>query len=161
MNIIECTIAMKEGTQAHYQRLAEAVEDAELKRLFSLLADEERKHLGMLRKINQRVRPTGDELTSLEASVCAFRPILDTNHLSAELRRDPDAYRHVVAEEEDTIEFFDHLADEVRDARMKKLCRLLARQERRHLAAVENIYTFVEEPRTYLEWGESSNLHRL
>ncbi|BCS55915.1 ferritin family protein [Geobacter sp. SVR] len=161
MNIIECTIAMKQGTHAHYRRLAEAVGDTELQRLFSLLADEEQKHIGLLQKINSRVRPTSDELTALEASVCAYRPMLNEADLNAELDRDPDAFRHVVKDEEETIEFFDLLARECQDARMKKLCLLLARQERKHLATVENIYDFVEEPRTYLEWGEFSNLHKL
>ena len=33
----------------------------------------------------------------------------------------------------------------------------LADEERRHLKVVENIYSFVEDPRTYLEWVEFGN----
>jgi len=44
---------------------------------------------------------------------------------------------------------------------MKKLCMRLADQEREHLSKIENIYSFVEDPWTYLEWGEFSNMKTL
>ena len=37
----------------------------------------------------------------------------------------------------------------------------LAEEERRHLEVVENIYAFMESPRTYLAWGEFANLEQL
>jgi hypothetical protein len=36
--------------------------------------------------------------------------------------------------------------------------RRIAEEERHHLEVMENIYDFVESPRTYLAWGEFSNL---
>jgi rubrerythrin len=38
---------------------------------------------------------------------------------------------------------------------------MLAAEERRHLNMVENIYDFVEAPRSFLAWGEFSNLREL
>jgi hypothetical protein len=34
----------------------------------------------------------------------------------------------------------------------------IAEEEKKHLNIIENIYSFVESPRTYLAWGEFSNL---
>ena len=64
-------------------------------------------------------------------------------------------------EEEDTIEFFDQLGDQTESDQLKRICRQQAAREREHLTMLENIYFFVEEPRTYLEWGEFSNLKSL
>ncbi len=161
MNIIECTIKMKAEARAHYERLANAFDDKELKRLFTLLAAAEEEHRALLEKINDRVHPSEDDLAALEASVCVFRPTLDSANPVKTLRRDPDAYRHVIADEQETIELFDQLASQADNEKLKKLCRILANQERRHLKMVENIYAFVEDPRTYLEWGEFGNLGRL
>jgi len=162
MNILECTIKMKKETRAHYGRLAEAVTDAELKRLFSLLADAEGEHIDKLVTLQDNMKKNNvQDLNRLEESVCVYSPHIDPRHLAEALRNDPDAYRHVVEEEEETIEFFDQLSDQAGSEELKRICRLQAAKEREHLTMLENIYFFVEEPRTYLEWGEFSNLKTL
>lgn len=162
MNILECTIKMKKETRAHYGRLAEAVADVELQRLFSLLAAAEDEHIGKLIALKATMNSMdASAFNSLDESVCVFSPHIDPRHLADTLRNDPDAYMHVVHEEEETIEFFDQLKDQAENELMKRLCQALADKERDHLTMLENIYFFVEEPRTYLEWGEFSNLKGL
>jgi rubrerythrin len=162
MNILECTIKMKHETQAHYARLAEAVTENELKRLFSLLAAAEDEHIEKLVTMKATMNTMdASSFNPLDESVCVFSPHIDPRHLAETLRHDPDAYRHVVHEEEETIEFFDQLKNQAENEQMKRVCQLLADKEREHLTMLENIYFFVEEPRTYLEWGEFSNLTSL
>lgn len=162
MNILECTIKMKKETRDHYGRLAEAVADAELKRLFSLLAAAEDEHIDKLVALQDEMNTYDvEDLNRLEESVCVYSPHIDPRHLAEALRHDPDAYRHVVEEEEETIEFFDQLGEQAGSEELKRICRLQADKEREHLTMLENIYFFVEEPRTYLEWGEFSNLKSL
>jgi rubrerythrin len=162
VNILECTIKMKQETQAHYERLAETISDRELKQLFSLLAAAEHEHVDKLFALKNNMgkmrMPDHDRIAE---SVCVYSPHIDPRHLAEALSHDPDAYRHVVKEEEDTIEFFDQLGDQAESEQLKRVCRLLADKEREHLAMIEHIYFFVEEPRTYLEWGEFSNLKSL
>ena len=162
MNILECTIKMKQETRAHYERLSEAVTEKELKRLFSLLAAAEDEHIEKLVVLKDNMNNI-ESLNSntLDESVCVFSPHIDPRHLAEALSNDPDAYRHVVQEEEETIEFFDQLKNQAEDEQMKGVCQILADKEREHLTMLENIYFFVEEPRTFLEWGEFSNLKGL
>lgn len=162
MDILDCTIKMKQETRAHYERLSGAVAEEELKRLFSLLAAAEDEYIGKLRELSDSMKTTGaPALSAVDESQCVFNPHIDPRHLAEALRNDPDAYRHVVQEEEETIEFFDHLKNQAGSEQMKKICQALADKEREHLTMLENIYFFVEEPRTYLEWGEFSNLKSL
>jgi rubrerythrin len=162
MNILECTIKMKKETRAHYGCLAETATDVELKRLFSLLAAAEDEHIEKLVVMQENMKKSNmKDFNRLEESVCVYSPHIDPRHLAEALRNDPDAYRHVVQEEEETIEFFDHLSDQAESEELKRICRLQADKEREHLTMLENIYFFVEEPRTYLEWGEFSNLKSL
>ena len=162
MNILECTIKMKRETCAHYSRLAESVTDNELKRLFSLLAAAEDEHIDKLVALKGTMNGiNASTFKPLDESVCVFSPHIDPRHLAETLRNDPDAYLHVVHEEEETIEFFDQLKDQAENEQMKRICQTLADKEREHLTMLENIYFFVEEPRTYLEWGEFSNLKGL
>ena len=162
MNILECTIKMKKETRAHYGRLAETVTDVELKRLFTLLAAAEDEHIDKLADLQDNMNKLdAQDLNRLEESVCVYSPHIDPRHLAEALSHDPDAYRHVVQEEEETIEFFDQLSDQAGSEQLKRICRMQAAKEREHLTMLENIYFFVEEPRTYLEWGEFSNLRSL
>ena len=162
MNILECTIKMKQETRAHYARLSEAVAEKELKRLFSLLASAEDEHIEKLVALKADMNKIGTlSFDALDENVCVFSPHIDPRHLAETLRNDPDAYRHVVQEEEETIEFFDQLKNQAENEQMKRVCQVLADKEREHLSMLENIYFFVEEPRTYLEWGEFSNLKGL
>lgn len=162
MNILECTIKMKQETRAHYERLSEAVTEKEMKRLFSLLAAAEDEHIEKLSALNDAMNKSDTStLNAFDESVCVFSPHIDPRHLAEALSNDPDAYRHVVREEEETIEFFDQLKNQADSEQMKRVCRVLAAKEREHLTMLENIYFFVEEPRTYLEWGEFSNLKSL
>ena len=162
MNILECTIKMKQETRAHYERLSEAVAEKEMKRLFSLLAAAEDEHIEKLNALNNTMTKTDTAaLNAIDESVCMFSPHIDPRHLADALRDDTDAYRHVVQEEEETIEFFDQLKSQADSEQMKKVCQALADKEREHLTMLEHIYFFVEEPRTYLEWGEFSNIKGL
>jgi rubrerythrin len=161
MNLIECTIKMKEEARAHYQRLAEAVDDKAMKQLFSLLAAAEEEHVQTLSTMKERLSPISTEGVAFSDSACVFRPLMDSGNLVKELKKDSDAFNHVVAEEEESIGFYEQLALQSKDATMKKLCRKLVDQERKHLDKISNIYSFVEDPRTYLEWGEFSNMKTL
>jgi rubrerythrin len=162
MNILECTIKMKQETRSHYERLSEAVTEKELKQLFSMLADAEGDHIEKLTVLKENMNKLGElAFNTLDESVCVFSSHIDPRHLAETLRNDPDAYMHVVHEEEETIEFFDQLKNQAENEPMKRMCQVLADKEREHLKTLENIYFFVEEPRTYLEWGEFSNLHAL
>jgi rubrerythrin len=153
---------MKRETHAHFERLAEEAENGELKQLFSLLAAAESEHIDTLLAADKSMSTRDVEgLKDLDASVCVYSPNIDQWHLDEALKNDPDAYRHVVQEEEQSIEFFDQLSDQAASEKTRKVFQLLAAKEREHLEMLENIYFFVEEPRTYLEWGEFSNLKSL
>lgn len=157
MNLIECTIKMKEEARAHYERLAEAISDKEMKRIFALLAAAEEEHLVMLRKLGSRAATMSRDEWGVDDAACSFRPRIDVINPGESLRNDPDGYRHVTEEEKDTIRFFEDMAERTNDLSLKRLCRTLAHGERKHLDRIEHIYAFVEDPRCYLEWGEFSN----
>jgi len=162
MNILECTIKMKQETQAHYERLVEVAGSDELKRLFTLMAAAEGEHIEKLAGLKKEMAALNMDATgTLEERVCVYSPHMDLRHLADILRNDPDAYRHIEQDEEETIEFFSRLGDQADSNELKEICRMQAAKEREHLVMLENIYSFVEDPRTYLEWGEFSNLKSL
>lgn len=162
MNIVECTVKMKKETQAHYERLSEVVSNDELRRLFSLFAAAEGEHVERLIVLENNLKSMhARNMEGLAESVCVHSPHLDFVHVAEALKNDADGCRYAEQEEKETIEFFDALSNQAENEELKRVCHLLADKEREHLKMLEEIYFFVEEPKTYLEWGEFSNLKSL
>lgn len=161
MNIIECSIKMKEERRDHYKQLAEFAKDKDLKRLASLLAEANNELIEQISKLKKIPEVTSSTGTELSKDVCVFIPRFDAQHPEVGLKSDSDAYLHVVKEIKDAIELLEQLEAKAGSNQMKTIYRKLAEIEQGHLSVVENIYSFVEDPRTYLEWGEFSNLKSL
>jgi dsDNA-binding SOS-regulon protein len=93
--------------------------------------------------------------------VNGFRRALYNCDLPKEFKQDADAFDHIVKAEEGIIELLDGMAKAEPEENTRELLVLLAEEEKLHLSRMENIYEFIEAPRSYLEWGEFSNLHPL
>lgn len=161
MNIIECAIKMKEERRNHYRQLAVFAGDTELERLAVLLAEANSELISRLEKLNKSPEVASLTENALSADVCVFSPRFDAKHPEIALSHDSDAYLHVVNEIRDSVEFYNQLEAESDSEPLKVIYRKLSEMEREHLIEVANIYSFVEDPRTYLEWGEFSNLKQL
>jgi len=158
MNIFDCAIKNEYEARVYYEKLAAATTVPELKNLFTLLAASEEEHHEALVAMKRRIDPKRAWFSALQEAACIFRPLLVQRDLMAELKADPDAYKQVVKQEEEGILFYEELAAQAKDEGDREILLMIADEERKHLNIVENIYSFVESPKTYLAWGEFSNL---
>jgi len=158
MNIIECALKKEMDAKAWYEQLAADVSRPELKELFTVLAASEDEHFRALSDLRDGTGRRDVNFAELTNAACAFRPLRYLQHQEATLKRDPDGYRQILAVEEESIRLYEDLAAHADDERAKNLLERLLAEEKRHLSIVENIFEFVESPRTYLAWGEFSNL---
>lgn len=158
MNIIECAMKKEQEAKIWYEQLAADVTTPELKVLFTILAASEDEHHRALAGLMADNDVSAVAFTALDGAACAFRPLLDQMGVVETLKHDSDGYRRIIAEEEETIKQYEELAAQAGDEEIRKLLGALVAEEKRHLNIVENIFEFVESPRTYLAWGEFSNL---
>jgi len=128
----------------------------ELKELFTILAESETRYLKNLAGLSATEKGRAGRLAALDGSVCCFPS--GALRTEAMLRTDPDGYRHIVSAEEELLGLYAELAAHTDNRDDKRLLDTLVEQEQRHLSEVEHIYDFVETPRTFLAWGEFSNL---
>lgn len=159
MNVFDCAIKMEEEARIYYEKLATAAATPELKNLFTMLAAAEQEHHDALVEMKGSVAPRKAQFKALQEAACLFKPLLAKRDLMAELKDDPDAYQHVVREEEEGVRLYEELAAQAKDEGVREILLKIAAEERKHLSIVENIYSFVESPKTYLAWGEFSNLN--
>lgn len=158
MNVFDFAIKMETEIEGHYERLAAQAETEESRTIFELLAQSEREHVGHLAMMKEQTDAAAAHSEVMEG----VKPRLDRlvrvlSHNDVQ-KGDPDGYRQAVTMEEVSIRLYEKLAEKEHDPSARELLRMLAREEECHLEEVENIYHFVESPRTYLANGEFSNL---
>lgn len=158
MNVFDCAIKREEEARTYYEKLAAATAVPELKNLFTMLAAAEQEHHDTLVAMKGSINPQKSRFKVLLEAACLFKPLLAKRDLMAELKEDPDAYKHVVKEEEEGVRFYEELSAQAKDEGTRETLLMIADEERKHLSIVENIYSFVESPKNFLAWGEFSNL---
>jgi rubrerythrin len=161
MNVFDCAIKIEEEAQQYYERLGSESSQPEMKHLFTMLAASEAELRDNLIKLKESLAPEQAQLDDMDGKACSFRPLLTERELLEEAKDDPDLYKFSMREEEQEIRFYEELAGRTSDQLTRSSLLMLAEEERRHLSVVENIYEFAEAPRTYLAWGEFSNLREL
>ncbi len=158
MSIFDCAIKMEEEAREYYEKLATTVTVTELRNLFKMLAAAEEEHHSALVALKGNTELQNVRFIALDEAACVFRPLLDKRGLVAGLQDDPDAYRNVVQQEEEGVRLYEELTAKAEDVKSREVLQKITEEERKHLSIVENIYSFVESPKTYLAWGEFSNL---
>jgi rubrerythrin len=94
----------------------------------------------------------------LQGAACHFKPLLAKKDLKVKPLEESAAYLKIVKEEEDGIQFYVDLAAQTKDENARKVLLMIAKEERKHLSIVKNIYSFVESPKNFLASAEFSNL---
>jgi rubrerythrin len=158
MNVFDFAMRLEEESRASYEKLAEEAATQELRSIFSLLADSEREHHEHLTILKTTTDPEIAEAVTLERAGNYIHELVGTIAAADVLKNDNDGYRHALRQEEISISLYEKLAERETNDDAASLLRVMAAEERHHLEMMENIYEFVESPRTYLEWGEFSNL---
>ena len=164
MNVFDYVITMEEHAAQLFERLFDETGDAELKRIFGLLATRERDCILHLATMKKTVNPDDAVSTQLDRArgvTDGFERLLAQHDILHELRTDPDGYEHIVKAEEENIRMLEGVAEAEENRAVRSLLVQLAAGKRKELSEFENIYDFVESPHTYLEWGEFSNLQTL
>ena len=158
MNAFDCAIKMEAEATLYYQKLAADVADHELKNLFTMLAQAEQEHHDALMQMKESTDIQKPQFSALEQASCLFKPLLAKRELLAKLKGDPDAYQMVISQEEEAVKLYQDMAEQTKDEGDRAMLLKIADEERKHLSIVENIYAFVESPKTFLASGEFSNL---
>jgi len=158
MNVFEFALKMEEDGKTFYETLAAETSVPELKRIFSLLASAEEEHRKSIESIKNDTPPGNADSRVLEDVKNVFRGLLERKNILKTLEKDHDGCRRAISSAMAGIKLYDKMAAKETNPTTAKILGMLAKEERRHLEIMENIYDFVEAPKDFLAWGESSNL---
>ena len=157
MNIFDCAIKMEEEARIYYDQLAADAAEPEMKNLFKLLAESEQEHHDALVALKDKKEHMIAGFKDLQGGACHFKPLLAKKD-KVEPLEETDAYLKVVKDEENGIQFYVDLAAQTEDDNARKVLLMIAKEERKHLSIVKNIYSFVQSPRNFQVSAEFTNL---
>jgi rubrerythrin len=163
MNVFDHAIKLEQDGKTFFERLAADAKSAELKNIFALLAEAEEGHLAAMEAMKAGADPATAESKALDKACTIkndFTKLLEQRETAAELRGDPDGYKHAIKALEEEIRFYEVMAKNETSEETRKLVLQIVEEEKRHLSIIENIYDFLESPQTYLASGEFSNLSK-
>jgi rubrerythrin len=161
MNIFDFALKMEADGKEYYEKLAKETSIPEFKSIFTLLAVAEQVHHEAIQAMKNCADAVQADSKVLSQAKNIFEKLLKMNETHDTLQFDRDGYLHAVRAEEVSIKFYEEAAKNENNENARNLLLMLARDEKEHLSIVENIYEFVEKPRTFLAWGEFSNLKEL
>lgn len=162
MDIYEFAMKMEKDGEAYYHELMNTSNSPGLKKIFSLLADEEAKHYDIIKKIWQkkslpRTVETHilNDVKNIFVEMKAKKQGLDTSTLDAK-----QAFIKARDIEEESRKFYQEKSEEESDAEAKALLKTLAKEEEKHFHIMENIIEFISKPEPG-NWLENAEWHHL
>ena len=161
MNVFDFALKIEEDGKAHYEKLATETTIPALKSIFSLLAAAEQVHHDAIQAMKNGTDAAQADSKVLVQAENILEKLLKMHETHDTLEVDSDGYEHAVRAEEDSISFYEEAAKKENKENVRNLLLMLAGEEKKHLSIVENIYDFVERPRTFLATAEFSNLKGL
>ena len=158
MNVFEFAMGKEEESRKFYEKLAAAARTNELKTIFTLLADAEQEHHKHLADLKAGTDPKMAQSVVLDRAKDQLGRIVGETAPDKVIVEDRDGYQLAIKGEEESIKLYEELALQEPNKAAADILRRIAEEERHHLEVMENIYEYVEAPKTYLAWGEFSNL---
>ena len=153
MKIQDYAIEREEAAKKYYENLSECSKNPGVKKIFSVLAQEEEKHGAMLKNISkyEGMKKESDMLKNVkELLVSSSNPDEKVLCNSETLQ----AYRKAVEMEHESIRIYENAFSETDDPKEKEAFRFLADQEIRHKSVIENIIEFITEDDRTVEQAE-------
>ena len=159
MNVFDFALKMEEDGKKFYQKLAAESRRRRIKSIFSILADAEESIRQVFEAMKKSAAPANADSKVLEKSRNVFEDLLERKNVLDMLKGDPDGYRHAIRchDWDQAVRGYVKEGEQPRDC--KNFPHALPREKRKHLEIMENIYDFVEAPKTFLP-GESSAISR-
>jgi rubrerythrin len=162
MDIYEFALQMEKDGEIYYRELKKENSSAGLKKIFTLLADEEVKHYKLIEKLRRKSdSPQLEDTQILKNVKNIFIEMKNSKqewHIDA--TKETIAYSKAYDIERRSRIFYQEKAAEAKDEQAQMFLSKLAKEEEKHMLIMENIVEFVSRPEPG-NWLENAEWHHL
>ncbi len=154
MNVYEYAMKVEKEGEAYYREMAAAATNAGLKKIFTMLADEEVKHYNVFKNMMNNEDMNLDDLHLLTDTKTIFQTLAEEkNNVNFDIDQ-IQFYKEAMAREDDAHDFYANKADEIKDEKQKEIFVQIAKEEEKHKRVLEEIIAFLEEPADWVASAE-------
>jgi rubrerythrin len=156
VDIFEFAMQMERDGETFYRRLALRTADAGVKRILTMLAEDEVKHYNVVKQMRE----------SAESAMPATSILADAKNVFAQMAghevdlggTEIDLYREAQEIERKSRVFYQEKAQEIEGEARKALLLKIADEENRHYFLLDHMIEFVSRPKTWIEDAEFNHL---
>ena len=154
MNVYEYAMKVEKEGEAYYREMAAAATNPGLKRIFTMLADEEVKHYNVFRGMMKKEELDSENLNITTDTKTIFETLSEEkDNVNFDVEQ-IQFYKDAIAREEDAHDFYAEKAEELEDAKEKEIFLQIAEEEVKHKKVLEEIVLFLEEPADWVASAE-------
>lgn len=154
MNVYEYAMKVEKEGEAYYREMASTATNAGLKRIFTMLADEEVKHYNVFKNMMKKEDMDLEDLDLITDTQTIFKTLTEER---ANVKFDADQikfYKDAIAREEDSHDYYAEKAAQLDNEKQKKIFLHVAKEEIVHKQILEEIVAFLEEPADWVASAE-------
>lgn len=154
MNVYEYAMKVEKEGESYYREMASAATNSGLKRIFTMLADEEVKHYNVFKNMMKKEDMNLEDLDLITDTQTIFQTL---NEEKGNVTFDAEQiqfYKDAIAREEDSHNFYAEKANELDNEKQKKIFLHVAKEEIKHKQILEEIVSFLEEPADWVASAE-------
>lgn len=159
MNVYEYAMKVEKDGEKYYRDLAAKTNDAGLKSILTMLADEEVKHYIVFERMNNnKIIPTQPHVDIFKHTQNIFQQLQKSNNLPTFTQDQIELYKNAFRSEESSYKFYTEKALMLEEGEQKKAFLRIAEEERQHMILLENLIDYVSAPTQWVESAEFNNL---
>lgn len=146
MNVYEYAMKVEKEGEDYYRELADKSTDVGLKRVFTLLADQEVKHYAALKKMSRNDGFDAKDYETFDSEEKTIYEILKENKGNGFPMDQIAYYKDAIAHEDDMASYYFKKAGEVDNEADKFILNTIGEEEAKHKEILENILEYIQEP---------------
>ena len=159
MNIYEYAMKVEKDGERYYRELADSMDDASLKSILLMLADEEVKHYITFEKMHKHQEVLHYPSNNLlRHTLSMFRKRQHDNPHFYIPKSYIEAFESALRTEKNSYAFYLEKGKMIEDEAQKEAFLQIAEEERQHVILLENLIEFITDPNAWLEHHEPKNL---
>jgi rubrerythrin len=154
MDIFEFALEKEKYSLDYYNQLKDKTNNKGLSSIFSMLADEEKKHVEIVKQMQQQTPQTVTETNVLGNATAIFEKMRESMQSFDDDLGEVELYEKARDIEKKARQFYLEKAEVVTNASHREIFQKLAAEEQKHFVLLERICDFVARPKWFLENAE-------
>ncbi|MFW6389873.1 MAG: ferritin-like domain-containing protein [Halanaerobiales bacterium] len=154
MNVLKFALDFEEKNHDYYLKRSQNTNNNALKELFLQLANEEKRHIEIVKQLSSDTKVEHVESNILDSAKKAFDKIASDIPDTVLPKKQVHIYKVAVRMEKKSYEYYKEKAEETDLPHVNTVLEKLADEEKKHQTIMENITEMVDRPNTWLEDAE-------